>query len=416
MKIESVRIENYRAIGSLEMALDPSLTVLYGENGCGKTSVLTAIAMTLGVGTDRDYDRLALDRQVGAAGDPVITLRGAHSPNPDFPEDRPLVSLYASRSPLPLENDTSIVLDGNPRRREWVPERQGRAFPPSRFYNVDRLVVSGLMGREVGSEPDYKQLFEWFYAMESKELRLQRDQSRDASLDTLSAVRAAICRMLRGVSAPRVDTSHPPRLVVTRRNGDTETTLAFEQLSDGYRGVLALAADIARHMPESESWPQPESVDVLDREIIVLVDEIELHLHPAWQQRILPDLTRTFPNAQFIVSTHSPQVLTSVQPQHVIELAFEGGRIVAGAPAAPMYGAEAGDVLSGVMGVERRPPNEFSERLTEYMRLIGDDRGETEPALQLRKRLEELSFHDPALQRADIEIRRRKMLRDMGES
>ena len=54
--------------------------------------------------------------------------------------------------------------------------------------------------------------------------------------------------MLQGVSDPRVGMSDPPRLVVTKEDSGSEITLAFEQLSDGYRGVLALAADIARHL------------------------------------------------------------------------------------------------------------------------------------------------------------------------
>ena len=101
----------------------------------------------------------------------------------------------------------------------------------------------------------------------------------------------------------------------------------------------------------------PHLDDPLESEAVVLIDEVELHLHPGWQQRILGDLQRTFPNAQFIVSTHSPQVLTTVEPQCIVELAREGDRIVAGAPAGATYGAEAGDVLSVVMGVKERPEN-----------------------------------------------------------
>lgn len=128
------------------------------------------------------------------------------------------------------------------------------------------------------------------------------------------------------------------------------------------------------------------------------------------------NLQRTFPNAQFIVSTHSPQVLTTVEPEHIVELAREDGRIVAGSAAGWTYGAEAGDVLSVVMGVDERPANDFTKKLARYRRLVGDDQGESEEALALRRDLQQLSPDDPALGRADVEIRRRKLLREMGES
>ena len=188
--------------------------------------------------------------------------------------------------------------------------------------------------------------------------------------------------------------------------------LEIGQLSDGQRAVLALAADLARRMAHGN----PHVEDPLSSEAIVLIDEVELHLHPSWQQRILCDLRRTFPNAQFIVSTHSPQVLTTVEPQHIVELARKDGRIVAGSAAGWTYGAQAGDVLSVVMGVDERPDNAFSKKLARYRRLINDDEGESREALVLRRELEGLSPDDPALSRADVEIRRRQLLRQMGKS
>ena len=176
--------------------------------------------------------------------------------------------------------------------------------------------------------------------------------------------------------------------------------------------MLALAADLARRMAQGN----PHLDDPLQAEAIVLIDEVDLHLHPSWQQRILTDLRRTFPNTQFIVSTHSPQVLTTVEPQHVVHLAREDGRIVAGSASGWTYGAEAGDVLSAVMGVDQRPDNAFTRKLARYRRFIGDGRGESEEALALRRELDALSAADPALDRADVEIRRHKVLENLGRS
>ena len=188
--------------------------------------------------------------------------------------------------------------------------------------------------------------------------------------------------------------------------------MALDQLSGGYRIMLALAADLARRMAQGN----PHLDDPLQAEAIVLIDEVDLHLHPSWQQRVLTDLARTFPNTQFIISTHSPQVLTTVEPRHVVHLAREDGRIVAGSASGWTYGAEAGDVLSAVMGVDERPDNDFTRKLARYRRLIGDGRGESEEALALRRELNALSPDDPALDRADVEIRRRKLFRGKGRS
>ena len=160
----------------------------------------------------------------------------------------------------------------------------------------------------------------------------------------------------------------------------------------------------------------PHLDDPLQSEAIVLIDEIELHLHPAWQQRILNDLLRTFPNAQFIVSTHSPQVLTTVKPQHIVELYRDGENIVAGAPKGATYGAEAGDVLSLEMRVGERPHNDFTQALDQYRRLVSEGKGESEKALKLRRELEELSPRDYALNSADLEIKQRKLFKQMTES
>ena len=194
--------------------------------------------------------------------------------------------------------------------------------------------------------------------------------------------------------------------------GSGTETLSIDQLSGGYRIMLGLAADLARRMAQGN----PHMKEPLKSEAIVLIDEVELHLHPEWQQRVLSDLTRTFPNTQFIVSTHSPQVLTTVKPSEIVELRRTVFGIEAISPLGPTYGAEAGEVLEGVMGVRARPrDNDFVTLLDKYMEHVSNGRGESEPAEELRQQLEFLSRSDPALDRADIEIRRQKIFQNMEQ-
>ena len=263
---------------------------------------------------------------------------------------------------------------------------------------------------------DFEGFLAWFYFKRYEELQERDDrEDSDYEIKDVSMIRRAISSMLPEVSNPRIELN-PLRFVVSQKSEEGRAEkLSLNQLSGGYRIVLALAADLARRMAQGN----PHMDDPLQSEAIVLIDEIELHLHPAWQQRILGDLMRTFPNAQFIVSTHSPQVLTTVEPQRIIELYRDGDNIAAEEVLREKttYGAEAGDVLAAVMHVSERPPkNDFTEALEKYRHLVGEGRGESEEALNLRRKLEKLSPHDYALISADLEIKQRKLFKQMAES
>ena len=446
MKLKSVEIENYRAIEKLTLPLDPALTVLHGDNTCGKTSVLSAVAV--GLSSILEYfvnfskvDFLETDVRTGASFVQVAvtssegiawkrkrlagmrrrtTTRGHHAL-------RTMMSRIAD-----VEADDSIPM---PVVAFYDTDRIGFNAPKGwkTRGNLIRRYASGTTKEEMSlrlggkyeffrhlavedaltARTNFPEFFTWFYTKENDELREQK-QHHDFSYQRkdLSAVRRAISSMLDGVSDPCVDVEPLRFSVSVTRAGRHAEKLELDQLSGGQRAVLALAADLAWRM----ALGNPHLEDPLSSEAIVLIDEVELHLHPSWQQRILNDLQQTFPNAQFIVSTHSAQVLSTVEPTHIVELAREDDRIVAGRAAGWTYGAEAGDILSAVMGVNERPDNDFTKKLARYRRLVSSGEGESEKARTLRRELDDLSAGDPALDRADIEIRRRKLLHEMGKS
>ena len=436
MKLKSVEIENYRAIEKLKLPLDPSLTVLHGDNGYGKTSVLSAIAVGLGhedmLGSYLDISTIDLceeDWREGAGYPRVVVedtngnigeRRGDEMADEQKEKNRiarkevmqPLLdkALATEDKEMPI-----VAFYGTERTFSDMPDRvlsqRDPQFEPSRRAALEEAL---------SARTDFKGFLAWFSFKEHEELRRLKYQldsnyqleDLDYHLKDLSVVRQAISSMLPEVSDPRTELN-PSRFVVSHKSehGQAEK-LSLDQLSGGYRIVLALAADLARRMAQGN----PHLDDPLESEAVVLIDEVELHLHPKWQQRILGDLRWTFPNAQFIVSTHSPQVLTTVEPQCIVKLYWEDDRIVAGPPEGATYGAEAGDVLSVVMGVKERPENEFTKTLEQYRRLVSEGEGESEEALGLRRKLEEISPRDYALNRADLEIRRRKMFKQMAES
>ena len=422
MKLRSVEIDNFRAIKHLKLSLDESLTVFHGDNAHGKTSVLNAIAVGLGAiptllpeisgisfaNTDRrrsakfvrvkleTTDGVIWDRKEGQARSiGLLSLRDkiddiVRADDGGHALDLPILAFYdADRAAFD------------------VPQRRSKSDrePPRYAALVDAL----------SARFNFRHFFEWFKAKEDEEdeeLKDSRYNSTAASRE-LQAVRTAIKSMIHVASQPRIEFG-PLRFVVSiRSDSGVPEDLTLDQIGGGYRVMLALVADLARRMAQGN----PHRDDPCACEAIVLIDEIDLHLHPAWQQRVLVDLRRTFPNTQFVVSTHSPQVLTSVEPERIVELSREDDTVVARPPeAAATYGAEAGDVLSTVMGVRARPENnDFVRRLDRYVSLIGDDAGESEEARKLRAELDAISPRDPALDGADVEIRRRTVLKRMGK-
>ena len=425
MKLRSVEIENFRAIKHLKLSLDESLTVFHGDNAHGKTSVLSAIAVGLGWiptllpevtsvsfrDSDRHHsakyvrvtlettDKLRWSRRKGrlrkrrAKRTPRIGTRSLRAAISDIvdaddegrPIDLPIVAFY----------DTDRAVFDAPQRRRGFPQEFSR--------------YAALEGA-LSARPNFRDFFKWFYAKESAELREQR-RDREFVSTELKAVRDAITSMIPGALDPRIELQSASfcRLSAHRLGTDRRPRARPTQrrLSD-HPGTGGRSA---RRMAQGN----PHRDDPLACEAIVLMDEVELHLHPDWQQRVLDDLLRTFPNTQFLVSTHSPQVLTTVPPRQIVRLSRENGTIIAGGTAAATYGAEAGDVLSTEMGVRERPAdNAFVKMLDQYVRLVGDDRGESDEALTLRARLDAVSPDDPALDTADVEIRRRKILRQMA--
>ena len=266
-----------------------------------------------------------------------------------------------------------------------IPEKQ--AFEQIDAYNL------ALTGVQIG----FGNFFQWFRALEDLENEERRDNSDYRNLQ-LEAVRQAIYSLLPGFSNLRVRRS-PLRMTVTKHGQE----LIINQLSDGEKCLLAMVGDLARRLAiANPSLPKP-----LQGSGVVLIDEIELHLHPKWQREIIPALTRTFPNCQFIVTTHSPQVLSQVKPDSIYILEQTDVGITAKHPESS-YGRDSNRILEDLMDVPERP-QAIKESLLELFRLIG--RGDLDMARQLHKKIaDEIGADEPELVGASVSIRRREIL------
>jgi predicted ATP-binding protein involved in virulence len=158
----------------------------------------------------------------------------------------------------------------------------------------------------------------------------------------LAAFEDAVTRFLPGYSHLRVAGDERPRLLIDRGG----TTVAVRQLSDGERGTLALVLDLTRRLAQAN----PEMTDpAAEAEAVVLIDEIDLHLHPKWQRQIVRNLTAAFPRCQFIATTHSPQVIGEVEHDRIQIIA--DGQVYSPTHS---YGVDSSRVLEEVLDADPR--------------------------------------------------------------
>jgi len=174
----------------------------------------------------------------------------------------------------------------------------------------------------------------------------------------------------------------------------------LEQLSEGERGILALAFDLTRRL----TLANPESSNpIAEGSALVMIDEIELHLHPKWQRQVLRRLTSTFENCQFIVTTHSPLVIGEVESRCIrfLEREEEQGKVISTIPS-ESYGLDANRVLSELMGASERN-KEVTEILHQIFKLIDDENfDEAQAMIPL---IEKISGLDPEINRAQTLIK-----------
>lgn len=445
MRLQRLKLYNFRRFkGDHDCVLNTKLTVFAANNGAGKSSVLDAIALAYGPFLTRlpkvagnalaDSD-ICMQREKDAP----FAFIGAEAQEddecPDYPSSLDTSISWGRTKWHTKSNDRfrmaqealgDYQIHGNGDINVFADyliekeESKKVSFPILAYYGTGRAVID-MPERRRGFEKDFprfeayadclnpktnfKRLFVYFYFLEDLERREKEEfKSWEHTNPQLEAIRKAIESFLPEYTNPRT-ALRPLRFVVdSTKDGDTYD---IKSLSDGYKTSLAMVMDIAVRMVEANPY---HGSDALMSPGIILIDEIELHLHPSWQQRIIPDLQRTFPNVQFICTTHSPQVLSTV-PSECIRTIQDDGRITE--PNCKTYGAESKRVLEELMGVSSRPPmleqeiNEFvhltdsgdwaSPRYNELQSYLLNTIGETDPLMintEIKKQFQELELEN----------------------
>ncbi|XZF61301.1 MAG: AAA family ATPase [Gloeotrichia echinulata DVL01] len=459
MKVKRLKMQAFRGIGDLTLEFDETTpTVLIGINGVGKSSILDCLAILL----SQLIGRIVPNENISAPANQSINILGS---NINIQGDiYGHVNLYGDRiqSRLFTEQDSKIrdfneqdiknycdetsneitILHeslsvtwllknarkgSNKHRDSYLKELlavveyidiQGLEnseinLPLAVYYRVNRAVIDIYL--EIAKDYSFEQtdayeqalngvqisfsaFFQWFRTLEDLENEKRRDDTTYRN-NQLEAVRQAVYSLIPDFYNLRVQRS-PLRMSVEKQGEE----LTINQLSDGEKCLLAMVGDLARRL----AIANPGLPDALQGSGVVLIDEIELHLHPKWQREIIPALTRTFPNCQFIVTTHSPQVISHVKPEgiYILEKTDEG--VIAKRPESS-FGRDSNQILEDLMGVSARP-QDIKELLHDLFRLIGEEN--LDGAKQLSQQIAEIIGEDePELVKARLSIRRKEILK-----
>ena len=381
---KALKLRNFKGIAELELALDESLTLLGGVNGVGKTSVLEALMSAVTQvwhHISRDYPTFEFQEDVVRAGSAETEI----SLELKLPGE-------STREMRMKVDGTVPCVDGSWLTFPSVFKDFERSLPLVVYYEQNRVSrpnsdwrsvsVSSSRNRKTSlhttvSSP--REFRAWFFEKEADEGLETRDRQNLTYVDPELAIVRELLKQVDGFTAIR--SRKPPdsgerKLFLEKEGAD----IPFDSLSSGEQAFFLLAADLARRlMLASPDTP------VAEAQGIVCIDEIELHLHPAWQKKILKTLMDTFPACQFVVTTHSPQVIGGVEAHHVrlLEPAENGVRTVS-QPIATK-GRDSNYVLEGVLDTPERD-DEVSKLFDEFDRLI--DARELEDAGQVLDKLD----------------------------
>jgi predicted ATP-binding protein involved in virulence len=425
MRIERIELKNFRGFESRTLELAPSFNILIGDNGTGKTAILDALAIGAGalfLGLDGasppGIHRLDVRRVAHGLGE-VPTLESV------YPAEITCAGLVEGK-PLQwartLEGPTKHTTHGGASELARLADSwNGRVrageeitLPLLSYYGTGRLWLQRRERRATSSDgtrvlrpgsrfrgyrgcldpsSDHKGFVSWFKTMEL--IQIQKGER----LGTLAAVKQAIRQCLRGWDEVLYDF----RLgALVARNKAAQ--LPFEMLSDGVRNVLAMVGDIAYrastlnpHLREDAPSKTPG---------IVLIDEIDLHLHPLWQREVVDDLRGVFPSIQFVATTHSPFIIQALRKSELINLDDPSRETL------PSRSIE--DIAEAVMGVEvpqrSHRHQEMMAAALAYYEALEEAKGAKGARLTaLKQRLDALSapFSDDVAYHAFLEMQRR---------
>lgn len=383
MKLKHIKITNYRCFKEAAIDFDDHITLVVGKNGAGKTAILDAVAVSVStflLGIDGGVSRSILKDD---ARYEFHDLNGTIDPQHQFPVSIESIgdclnqqnvkwirSLNSENGKTTIKDAGELTALAKKAQNQIMTGDRSLVLPLISYYGTGRLYAQKKEKRNLKSLTEFKRqvgyvdcmtaesneklMLNWFQMQTLKSLQ---EQQKTGILDRpllLKTVEKAISRSFERISDARnaslifdLDT-HRLVLEFKTANGNAQK-FSMDEMSDGYKNTLSMIGDIAYRMAVLNPTLGDQVLEKTPG--VVLIDEIDLHLHPQWQQTILSDLHAFFPEVQFIVSSHAPAVINSV-PREQIRI-LDHGEIYM--PAAQTYGRDANSILREVMNVSERP-------------------------------------------------------------
>ena len=445
MKLEQLTLQNYRCFENLTIQLHPELTVLIAPNGAGKTTVLDAARVAVWPFV-KGFD---LGSQTGKAAtiqpsDVRLCQQSDGNMEPQLPSSITATGRYLPQMEAQtwtqtrerIKAGTNTLTDKTTKQITAAATdleqqaRQGQGditLPLVSYLGTSRLWFEGRFTSEAkdtvldraqysrtsgylnclsyaSSFKAFTAWYGWVYRsyLESQIHALQRKEPLDATgqrfehmVQVVQQAVDALVKIATGWHRLEYSQRHHQQLVMDHPQ---HGVMPVDMLSDGLRNAIAMVADLAFRAYKLN--PQLGKEAALQTPGIALIDEVDMFLHPSWQQTILGSLRAAFPKLQFIVTTHSPQVLTTVPRDNIRILdQDENGRIGVRTPDFSPLAHESGDALAKIMGTHREPPLALQDDIRRYEQLVRAGQEQTEAAQTLRATLDKAGyqFHESDL-------------------
>ena len=324
-KINHLKVDNFRLFDDMKLQLNGKNTVIFGVNGTGKTSILKSINLLYANIINQIVNRKELKQNLNIELDDIKYGKTQTKLEADFLIENQLISYNRTmirKSGKRSQDLESLKILASIFQDKYMSDEKQENIPIFVNYGTNRLVLDipirirtkhqfdiyAAFDKAIENRIDFRTFFEWFRNQEDyeNECKVQNAdlQFTDKALDS---VKKAMLVMLDGCTNLRV--ARKPRLEMkVDKNG---VGLNVSQLSDGEKCTMALFGDLARRL----TIANPNLDNPLLGEGVVLIDEIELHMHPFWQRNVVGKLRETFPNIQFIITTHSPIVLSEIDDE-----------------------------------------------------------------------------------------------------
>ena len=449
-QVARIAMENFRCFSELIVELNfaqrkisqngeektvAPLTVIVAKNGMGKTTVLDAIRIAYGTFTskfsyksfvtfhqhdtriEKDNSLLCFPVVIDALGD----IDGS------WYEWIRSVQKEGKRAKMEVKDNDEFRtkhIDGNPFKHftakfeDAEKRNENITLPIIASYGTNRLwkktnkkdkkrnlVTNRTWGYSscLDAASNYSESFEWMTdaiiaRLNENQVGIQKNQVINDQLEAIECALKTVLEPEGYTTSLHLDPFFQELAVVQGKKWGEGISVPVSQMSDGVKAVFFMVADIAFRCAKLNPQFKEKAAELTPG--IVLIDEVDLHLHPSWQQRVLDTLQLAFPKIQFIVTTHSPQVVSSV-PKECVRIINEGKIVPFDTQT---QGVESQDILAQIFGTDPAPQHDpFVQMLNEYAKMEAAGQADSKEAQRLREQLiQHFGEQYPPFQRIEI--------------